>query len=217
MKRSAATAVRPAASDPVDEVVEATRRPGRPRDPDVEAEIVAAAVDIVGESGFDGLTMDEVARRAGVARATVYRRFPSRVDLSMAVCHALTPAIGPEPDTGSIEGDLLVVMDGLLEKLKAPDSGRLMPAMISTAVNNPDIQEALRRFSATRRERTTKILKRAIDRGELRSDVDVELLVDQLSAPLIYRTLISGRPVNAKVARQLVSQVLRGVLADQPR
>jgi AcrR family transcriptional regulator len=189
------------------------RRPGRPRDPDVEHQIVSAAIDLVGEVGIDRLTMDEVARRAGVAKATVYRRFPSKVDLVMAVCHALTPAMGPEPDTGSIEDDLMHVMDGLLEKLKAPDSGRLMPAMIASAVTNPEIREALQRFSAGRRERTTKIIKRAIVRGELRDDIDVELMVDQLSAPLIYRQLISGRPVNAGVARRLVSQTLRGALS----
>jgi AcrR family transcriptional regulator len=192
----------------------AARRPGRPRDPVVELQIVTAAIDLVGEVGFDGLTMDEVARRAGVAKATVYRRFPSKVDLVMAVCHALTPAIGPEPDTGSIEEDLLVVMGGILDKLKAPDSGRLMPAMIATSVANPEIREALQRFSANRRERTTKIIKRAVARGELRDDIDVELMVDLLLAPLIYRNLISGRPVNAQVARRLVSQVLRGALAD---
>src|SRR6201999_3061456 len=101
-----------AATADADDEFGVVRRPGRPRDPEVEQHIVATAVDIVGESGFDGLTMDEVARRAGVAKATVYRRFPSRVDLSMAVCHALTPAMGPEPDTGSIENDLLAVMDG---------------------------------------------------------------------------------------------------------
>jgi AcrR family transcriptional regulator len=190
------------------------RRPGRPRDPDVEQQIVAAAIDLVGEVGFDGLTMDHVARQAGVAKATVYRRFPSKVDLVMAVCHGLTPALGPEPDTGSIEEDLIIVMAGVLEKLKAPDSGRLMPAMIATSVTNPEIREALQRFSASRRERSTKIIKRAIARGELRDDVDVELMADQLSAPLIYRNLISGRPVNAQVARRLVSQVLRGALAS---
>jgi len=192
----------------------AARRPGRPRDPVVEHLIVSAATDLVGEVGIDGLTMDEVARRAGVAKATVYRRFPSKVDLVMAVCHALTPALGDEPDTGSIEKDLMVVMGSLLEKLEAPDSGRLMPAMIASSVANPEIREALRRFSANRRERTTKIIERAIARGELRDDVDVELMADQLSAPLIYRNLISGQPVNAQVARRLVSQVLRGALAD---
>ena len=186
------------------------RGPGRPRDPDVDRSVVDAAVAIIIEIGFDGMTMEAVAKRAGVAKASVYRRFPSKIDLAVAACEAAGPALSPVPDTGSVRDDLVGVLAALLEKLLGSDSGRLMPAMVAASGHNEEVREVLRRFSASRRSRTIEVLQRAVDRGELRADLDIELFADMLTGPVIYRHLISGRPINKKVVRALVDQALAG-------
>lgn len=199
----------------VDTAAEAgeVRGPGRPRDPDVDRGVVDAAVAIISEVGFDGLTMEAVAKRAGVAKASVYRRFPSKVDLAVAACEAVSPALPPALDSGSVRDDLVAVLEALVDKLRGSDSGRIMPAMVAASGHNQDVREVLRRYSASRRSRTTEVLRRAVDRGELRDDLDVDLFADMLAGPLIYRHLISGRPINAKVVRSIVDQALEGGFA----
>ena len=201
-----------AAVDTTDLTVECSggRGPGRPRDPDVDRGVVDAAVAIISEIGFDALTMEAVAKRAGVAKASVYRRFPSKVDLAVAACEAVSPALPPVPDTGSVRDDLVAVVSFLVDKLQGSDSGRLMPAMVAAAGHNEDVREAMRRFSVSRRSLTIEVLRRAVERGQLSADLDVDLFADMLSGPIIYRHLISGRPVNKKVARALVDQALAG-------
>ncbi|HKY14575.1 MAG TPA: TetR/AcrR family transcriptional regulator [Microthrixaceae bacterium] len=187
---------------------------GRPRDPELDDEILAAAAAIVSESGMEALTMDAVARRAGVAKATIYRRFPGKVDLIVATCNSVAPALPPTPDTGSVRGDLLVLLDHVLESVQGDDRGSMMPSVIATAACNPEVREALHRFSANRRSRLTKVLKRAIERGELYEGIDAELVGDQLVGALTYRSLVAGRPLNRAVLERLVDQTLLGA---QPR
>jgi AcrR family transcriptional regulator len=193
--------------------VSEVRGPGRPRDPDVDRSVVDAAVDIISELGFEGMTMEAVARRAGVAKATLYRRFPSKVDLAVAVCEAASPTMPPTPDTGSVREDLVRVLAGLVEKLRSSDSGRIMPAMVAASSSNLEVREAMHRFSASRRSRALEVLERAVARGEVRDDVDLGLAVDMLSGPVFYRHLIGGRAVSAKVLADLVDLVLAGISA----
>jgi hypothetical protein len=87
-----------------------------------------------------------------------------------------------------------------------------MPAMVAASSHNEEVREALQRFSASRRSRTTEVLRRAVARGELRDDLDIEVFADMLAGPLVYRHLISGRPVNKKVVRTVVDQALAGAL-----
>jgi hypothetical protein len=116
------------------------------------------------------------------------------------------------PDTGSLRDDLLDVLGVLVTKLRTSDTGRLMPAMVAAAPTNPDVQEALRRFSASRRTRTAEVLRRAVVRGEVRADLDVEVVADVLAGPVVYRHLITGKPLTPKVLAAIVDQVLVGAL-----
>lgn len=194
----------------------APKRPrgrGRPRDPDVGEQVIDAAIGLISESGFDGLTMDEVARRAGVAKATVYRRFPSKVDLVVAACNAVVPYAPAFEGSGSLEADLVELVVTIARRLSANEGGRLMPAMVAAAASNDEVREALRRFAVSRRSRLHDVLERAVTAGELRKDTDVDLLVDSLVGPVIYRHLVVGRPFEVGTARELVGQLLRGVRA----
>jgi hypothetical protein len=86
-----------------------------------------------------------------------------------------------------------------------------MPAMVAASSYNPEVREAMHRFSASRRSRALEVLERAVARGEVRGDVDLDLVVDTLSGPVFYRHLITGRPVNVKVLGNLVELVLAGI------
>lgn len=183
---------------------------GRPRDPEVEQQIAEATVGLVAEVGFDALTMDAVAKRAGVAKATLYRRFPAKVDLIVSACQWVNPVEPDVPDTGSVRDDLVEIVSAFADRLRRPETGRTMPSMVAASADNPEIREALRQVSEARRSRLLHVLRRGVDRGELADDLDLELLADTLTGPIAYRHLISGRSITHGVVARLVDQVLRG-------
>ena len=111
-----------------------TRPRGRPRDPGVDEGILGAALDLITEGGFEKLSMEAVAARAGVAKATIYRRFPSKVELIVAMCQAFGPAVQPPPNTGSFRTDVAAIIEALNDNMcPTTDTGRLMPSMVSAA------------------------------------------------------------------------------------
>jgi AcrR family transcriptional regulator len=185
---------------------------GRPRDPDIDDEILAASAAIVAESGLSCLTMDAVARRAGVAKATIYRRFPGKVDLIAATCGVIAPPLPDAPDTGNVRDDLIEIMGRVVDLFGDSAGDRMMPSVIAASATNPDVREALSRFSSNRRSRLAKVLRRAAARGELVDDIDVDLIADQLVGAVVYRLLVTGRSLSPAFQAQLVDQVLHGVL-----
>ncbi len=195
----------------IDEETAAKPTRGRPRDPELDDEILAASAAIVAQCGLDSLTMDAVAKRAGVAKATIYRRFPGKVDLIAATCGVLAPPPPDAPDTGDIRGDLIEIMGRVVEMFEDTDGGRMMPSMIAGSATNPDVREALSRFSSSRRSRLAEVLRRAIARGELHDDLDVDLLADQLVGAVLYRLLVTGRSLSPVFQAKLVDQALCGV------
>lgn len=188
-----------------------SRGRGRPRDPDVDRLIVDTAVRLISEHGFDGLTMEAVAREAGIAKATLYRRFPCKVDLAVSACHAVSPVIAELPNTGSLTEDLVALVGGVVEKMRTSDGGRIMPAMVAASGSNPEVREALRRFSSTRRSKVRDVLTRAVDSGEIRAEADVDLVADCLVGPVVFRHLVTGQRLDDAVVRRLVTQVVEGI------
>lgn len=186
------------------------RSRGRPRTAGLDDGIMSAAAQLVAEKGFGGLTMDGVARRAGVAKATVYRRYPTRIDLIVALGHAAAPHPAEAPDTGELRSDLIAVLSGVVDALTHSDTGRLLPAMLAEAIDNDEVREALRRFSGERRRVLGQVLRRAVDRGELAAGTDLELLGDRLVGPLVYRHLITGRSLGRQVVTELVDATMAG-------
>lgn len=183
---------------------------GRPRDPSVDDNIVNAAVDLLTEGGFERLSMEAVAARAGVAKATIYRRFACKVDLIVAMCQAFSPPISEAPNTGALRTDLEMWVSSLVDSLTSSDTGRLLPAMISAAKENVEVREALHRFSATRRSRIIGIVAEAIDRGDLPPTADADLIGDVVVGALMYRTMIRGGVIDAPFIASLIDGVLGG-------
>jgi AcrR family transcriptional regulator len=186
------------------------RRPGRPREARADEAIVAAVLDLLNEVGFSGLTIDAVAHRAGVGKATIYRRWEGKEQL---VLDALTAGRLEfvEPDTGTVRGDLLAYYLPLTESDAQQGAVGLMPALAAEAAINADLAERLRAFVSDRRGPVAAILERARERGELDDDLDLDLTIDLLTGPIMYRLYFSGGPVDPGMIQQLVDHVLRAV------
>jgi len=187
---------------------------GRPRDPETDRRITAAAAELMLLRGFDRTTVDDVAARAGVGKATVYRRWPSKEDLAVAAMETLYSAEMPEPDTGSIETDLAASYTAVLQFVNTPEGEAYMRTSIAESVRDNRIAE-LYRASTERREAQSRVtFERAISRGEVRPDIDIDTAVQWLGGLLAVRA-ITHRPMpTVDDVDTLVAFTLQGVRTD---
>jgi len=190
---------------------EGDRRPGRPRNPELDAIILQATIELLCEAGFTGTTVEAVAERAGVGKATIYRRWATREDLLLAAGGEMGPCPG-DPDCGNLRDDLIVLLGGLVSMMTETPVGALLPATIDEAARNPAMRTRLDAFVAERRAPVRTALRRAADRGELRAGVDHELLVDLMAGPVFTRLLLTGAALDDGVAECIVDLVLEGAL-----
>jgi AcrR family transcriptional regulator len=188
--------------------------PGRPRSEEAHAAILAASIDLIREVGYDAVTMEGIAARAGVGKATVYRRWKSREALVVEAIGMIV-AGAPDPDTGSTRGDLMSVMGANLRMYQDPASGALLSGIVAAMARSAPIAEAVRTgFAGMREEAMRRVLRRGIVRGELRAGTDLELALHLLLGPMFYRFLITGGPVDAALASDCVDAVLRAFAPD---
>ena len=184
-------------------------RPGRPRSGEAHAAILQASLELIREVGFDALAMDAIAARAGVGKTTVYRRWKSKELLVVEAIDAIVRAV-PDPDTGSTEGDLMVLMSATLRMYADPATAALLSGLVAAMVRSEPIAQAVRGgFVGMRREAMRRALRRGVERGELRAETDLELALDLLSGPMLWRYLIGGEAVDEGLARGTVDAVLR--------
>ena len=186
---------------------------GRPRDPETDSKITRAAAELLLLRGFDKTTVDEVAARAGVGKATVYRRWPSKEDLAVAAMETLYSAEFPEPDTGSIRGDLAASYRSFIAFANT-DTGKAYMRMSITESLRDERIAALYRASTERRElEARRSLERAIERGEVRKDADIDTAVQYLGGIIIARVIL-GRPLpQLEDVDDIVEFTLRGISA----
>ena len=184
------------------------RRPGRPRSAEADEAILEAALDLFAKRGYEGLSVEAVAAQAGVSKATIYRRYPSKTDLVIASCQRLAARV-PPPDTGTLRGDLESIVGNLCRKLRTSVEGRAIAQMVSEMTRNPGLADAHHGFVAERRQRGIDALRRGVERGEVRSDIDVDLAADLVAGPIFYRALVSGGRIDERFARQHVAELVR--------
>jgi AcrR family transcriptional regulator len=187
----------------------APRRPGRPRSVEADEAILEAAIDAFVEDGWNGLTIEGVAARAGVGKATIYRRYPCRKDLLFAAARRLAQERDPVPDTGSLHGDLVALVESFVRMLGSTRHGQAIPEMVAATAKHPELNPPYREFLSERRAAWRAAIERGVERGELRPGVDRELLVDLLVGPLFYRTLVSHDPIDEPYLHDLVDGALR--------
>lgn len=190
---------------------ELRRAPGRPRSAAAHRAILDATVRLLSEVGFAATTVEAVAARAGVGKATVYRRWPSKVPLVIDALDARAIEQVPIPRTGSVRGDLIEFLVGLVETMSGPD-GRLVAPLLAEISRNQELAEAFRRdLVAPRRAGMEEIMREGMARGELRPDLDVDLALDTPVGIIFQRLLILGEPVDKEVVRRIVDQLLEGI------
>jgi AcrR family transcriptional regulator len=173
------------------------RRPGRPRSVRAERAIHDATLQILIEQGYEGMTIEAVAARAGVGKATIYRRYDGKDALVAAALRTLNP--DPEfslPDTGSVRSDFRL----LIERFAATTFGTILGPMIvrllSAVITNPDLQPIfVESVIAPRQAAALVIIQRGVERGDLRADLDIHRTLDMIVGAIIYRVLFGGGPI----------------------
>jgi AcrR family transcriptional regulator len=194
----------------------ATAQPlGRPRDARADRAILAAALELIAAEGVNELHMDDVASRAGVGKATIYRRYESKEALVVAAVSELVSEIAI-PDTGSTRGDLLALMREAVTLYTGSVAGPVMRSLVGALGRRPELAQIVRdEFLAKRRAALGEVIERGIARGDLRADLDLELAVDALGGALFYRLLITGGPIDDGLATGVVELILRGFAPDE--
>jgi AcrR family transcriptional regulator len=171
---------------------EQTRRPGRPRSAAADAAIVRATLELLLEDGYRGLTMEQVRARAGVGKATLYRRHGSKQELVAEAIRHLNQPI-PLPDTGSVRDDILAVARSVQAGAERVGFANFVPRVLAESAGDPEMHAIfLENLVVPRRAVMAEVLRRGVDRGELRADLDLELAMDVITGPWVYRLLISG-------------------------
>jgi AcrR family transcriptional regulator len=195
------------------ETVKPAPRRGRPRSESSRQAILAAASELLLQHGLSAISMDAVAERAGVSKATIYRWWPSKELLALdAVFSDWEPAPPDTHDTGSLGGDLLSLIRPWARQLASKPYARVTAGLISRAQDDPEFgREYRERFLQPRREQARLIFKRAIDRGEIPPGTDVETALDLLYGPFYHRLLQGHAELNDRFTDSVVAFVAAGV------
>lgn len=193
-----------------------TKPLGRPREERADRAILTAALELIAEHGARDLRMDDVADRAHVGKATIYRRYRSKDELVTAAVAALVSEI-KIPDTGSTRGDLFALMRDAVDIYSRSVEAAAMPSLVDAMSRDAALARTVREgFLAGRRAALAAVLERGIERGDLRADLDLELALDVLGGPLFYRLLITGGSIDRQLADGVVELILRGFGRARP-
>lgn len=195
----------------------APREPGRARPGGRTARTRAAVREAtlaeIAERGYDGLTVDGVAARAGVHRATVYRRWRNAAGLAADALDLASDEPWPVPDTGGVRGDLRQLTALVVGHFADPQAGAVSRALVSAAVHDGATARALHGFLTSRHRTASSVVERAVERGELPAGTDAEETVRAAVAPLYYRLFISGEPVDEETGARAAEAALAAARA----
>ena len=199
-----------------DETTTTPRPLGRPRAQRADRAILRAAIELIAAQGVRDLRMDDVADRARVGKATIYRRYRSKDELVTAAVSALVSEIAV-PDTGSTRADLAALMHSAVEVYSGSVEAGVMPSLVDAMSRDVELARSVREgFLAGRRAALRAVLERGVERGDLRADLDLELALDVLAGPLFYRLLITGGAIDRQLADGVVELILRGFAPARP-
>jgi len=181
-----------------------------------EEELLTVTLQVLSETGYDKLTVDQVVARAHASKTTVYRRWPSKADLVCAAfAHRTRGEFGSPPDTGTLRGDLLALAEMIAGV--ASEYGRVIAGILAAGERSPRLRELLAKdLYYERRDQVQGVLRRAATRGEIAQQAISEDLWDVLPAYILFRTLLDERPVPPATLRALIDDVLLPSLTRLP-
>lgn len=184
-------------------------RAGRPRDPRVHEAILRATAELLGEGGYAKLTIDGVAQRAMVTRQSIYRRWPTKLELVAELLRAVSES-APLPDTGTLRGDLLELYRLYARNLLTP-GGPIIPALVAESMHDAELAQIIDGYTEQRRVLAMQVFERAVARGEMAAEFDPGLLIDVVSGFFWYRKLLRRRPIRSDQAALFVDILLNGI------
>ena len=171
--------------------------------------VLAATLDLLTEAGLGGVAIEDIARRSGVAKTTIYRHWPNRDALVIDACLQMAGAGEEPPDTGSLDGDVRAILTGLAGLLVTARWSSVLPSIADAAERDRAVAEVHARLQRVHAAPLRAVLDRAAGRGEIPRDADLGALADALRGPLYYRRWFSREPIDDA----FVDIVIRGVLA----
>ena len=171
------------------------QRPGG-RAARVRAAVLAATGALLMEVGYDQLTVEEVARRAGVHKTTVYRRWPTKPELIADAVREQSAEAVPIPDTGTLLGDLRRLARDVARNVGSEGGGRRTRTIVAAAASSAELAAGVNAFWADRLELCSPIVERAIERGEVPPGTDPDLVIEALVGPIWLRLLVTGEPID---------------------
>jgi AcrR family transcriptional regulator len=187
---------------------------GRPRSEKSQKAILAKAIEILLEQGLHSMSMDDVAKRANVSKATIYRWWASKelLALDALATEWALPAPISGLDTGSLREDLLARFRPWLRQLNQKPYERIISGLLEQTQTNPEFAKLYREhFVAPRRDEARTLLLRAIDRGEIAADTNLEVTLDLLYGPIYHRLLHRHAPLNVRFAAQVIDAVIASI------
>jgi AcrR family transcriptional regulator len=189
---------------------EPARPAGRPRSADADGAILAAARELLAERGWDGMSLGDVAARAGVAKTTLYRRWPGKAELVVDAMAQLFDTLCPV-DAGSVRADAEATIRDLVALLARPETQTAFLALAAHASRDPDLRTAVREKIVDRQRRLVHAgIARAAARGEAPQIADPELFFDVIAGTMVHRVLIAGEPVDDAYLARFLDLVVPG-------
>lgn len=192
-----------------------TAKRGRPRNPDTQQSIITASYELLLEEGFASVTVEKIAERAGVSKATIYKWWPGKAAVVMDGFLAASTERLPVPDTGSVREDIRIHATNLARFLTSRE-GRVIKELIGEGQFDPKVAEAYRaRYFQPRRLEAKQMLERGIRRGELKKELDTELCIDLMYGPIFYQLLVLSDTLEETYVENIVRSAFAGIAPDE--
>jgi AcrR family transcriptional regulator len=193
-----------------DRVIKSESR-GRPRSEESEEAILAATIQLLSASPLRDISMEGIARKAGVGKATIYKWWPSKACVALDAFLRKTNQMVPMPDTGSVRDDILEQIRSLIVFYRSP-AGRILGQFVTESQADKEFASLFReRFLKPRREAVGVIFDRGVARGEIDQNLNRELVLDMIYGPAIYRMIVGHAPLEGKLADEMVSILFGGL------
>lgn len=180
--------------------------------PEITAAITEAVLDELAEQGYSRLSMEAVAKRAGVGKSALYRRWASKQAMALAVIAEFSVAKATFPDTGTLRGDIRASLDALMDWLTHPRFSRILPDLVAEMARDQDLAGLVESMTGgPRREQGAAMFRRAIERGDLDPGTDIELALDLLAAPLYWRLTVRAVEVGPTYLDEVAAFLYRAL------
>ncbi len=182
---------------------------------DITVAIRHAVMNELAEVGYGRLSIEAVARRAGVGKTAIYRRWNNKLEMVLEIVSDVAGRAVPLPDTGSFAGDLQLIMMIVSKALQHRIASQIIPDLMAEAARNPQIAETLQKALRTHQQAVgDKLVGQAVARGELPAGADPDLAVDLILGPLYWRLAVARTPISGDYLQTLTAAIMAALRAD---